>query len=358
MSVSEAAIFSGMPGQMTLQQFPLPQLRGAEVLVRVLGCTVCGSDVHTYDGRRSVPVPTVLGHEIVGEIIAFGPAASRIDIAGQSLQIGDRITWAIVAHCGHCPMCESGLPQKCQHAVKYGHEALRPGEELLGGFAEHCLLVAGTSIVRIPDQLPLEVACPASCATATVVAALEAAGEIADRHICLFGAGTLGLTACARARSLGAATIVCVDPAPARREKALQFGATQAVSPEEFANTAKSLPGAAGYDVAVELSGNAAAFHAAWAHLRIGGTLVLVGSVFPGEPVPIALEQIVRRHLTIRGIHNYAPRHLATAIEFLSAQQRQFPFAQLVTSWYPLTEIEQAFERSLQPDAIRVGVRP
>ena len=358
MSVSEAAIFSGTPGRMSLQQFPLPQPKETEVLVRVLGCTVCGSDVHTYDGRRSVPVPTVLGHEIVGEIVTFGPSASRTDIAGQSLQVGDRITWAIVAHCGHCPMCERGLPQKCQRAVKYGHEALRPGEELLGGFAEHCLLVAGTSIVRIPDELPLEVACPASCATATVVAALEAAGELSGRHICLFGAGTLGLTACALARSHGAATIVCVDPAPARRAKALQFGATQAVSPEEFANTATSLPGAPGYDVAVELSGSTAAFHAAWAHLRMGGTLVLVGSVFPGEPVPVALEQIVRRHLTIRGIHNYAPRHLATAIEFLTAHHQQFPFAELVTSWYPLSEIEQAFECSLRPDAIRVGIRP
>ncbi len=121
------------------------------------------------------------------------------------------MTWAIVANCGDCFFCRRDLPQKCLKAVKYGHEAFRPGEELLGGVAEHCLLVRGTSIVAIPEELPLEVACPASCATSTIAAALEGAGDLQDRTVCVLGAGMLGLTACAMARSCGASSIVCVD---------------------------------------------------------------------------------------------------------------------------------------------------
>ena len=113
-----------------------------------------------------------------------------------------------------------------------------------------------------------------------------------------------------------------------------------------------------GFDVVLELSGHPSAFEVAWPLIRVGGTLVLVGSVFPAPLVSVSLEQIVRRHLTIRGIHNYAPRHLLAAVEFLSAHHGQFPFAGLVAHWFPLTSIAEAFARSRNPSAIRVGVRP
>ncbi|WP_406695032.1 zinc-binding dehydrogenase [Singulisphaera sp. Ch08] len=295
-----------------------------EILVRVLGCTLCGSDLHSVEGRRSVPVPTVLGHEIVGEIVEFGKSGPTRDLAGQELKIGDRVTWAIVASCGHCDFCDRSLPQKCLNAVKYGHEPFRDGRELLGGLAEHCLLVAGTAIVRLPDRMPLEVACPASCATATIAAALEAAGDLQGRQVCVIGAGMLGLTACAMARVQGAAGIVCVEPNDLRREHALLFGASGVARPDELTAVAAEAVGRHGFDVVVELSGHPSAFEMVWPLIRVGGRLILVGSVFPAPPVSVSLEQIVRRHLTIRGIHNYAPRHLLAAVEFLSAHHGEF----------------------------------
>lgn len=356
--MSTAAVFDGQAGQLRMEAFPAPELHGGEMLVRVLGCTLCGSDLHSFEGRRSVPVPTVLGHEIVGEIVSFGESAARVDLAGKSLVIGDRITWAIVANCGHCVMCQRGLPQKCLRGTKYGHEPLRPGRELLGGLAEHCLLVEGTAAVKLPDALPLAVACPASCATATVAAGMEAAGELHGRSVCLFGAGMLGLTACAIARAAGAVQIICVDPIAERSQRALQFGATHSVHPDALAESIRSITNDGLLDVMIELSGKTAAFELAWPLLRTGATVVLVGAVFPDAPVSLLLEQVVRRHLTIRGIHNYAPRHLLAAVQFLAVHHQDAPFDELVTRWYSLDEIHEAFAASANSGTIRVGVTP
>ncbi len=355
MNESLAAVFEGTPGRMELRRFPTPAPGPGELLVRVLGCTICGSDLHSYDGRRSVPVPTVLGHEIVGEIVAVGDKASLTDLAGQPLEIGDRVTWAIVAHCGDCFYCRRDLPQKCLHAVKFGHEALRPGRELLGGMADHCLLPRGTSLVKLPAALPLAVACPANCATATVAAAIEAAGPLTDRVFCIQGAGLLGLTAAAMVDAASGTAIV-VDPQSSRRQRALEFGARHAVAPDHAADLIRQLTDGHGVDAVLELSGAATAWDMAFPLLRIGGRMILVGAVFPTPPVSFAPEQLVRRQLTVQGIHNYAPRHLLAAVEFLAAHHQRYPFANVVAAWHPLVDVEAAMSCAHDPSVIRIGL--
>ncbi len=357
MTTSRAAVFSGVSGQLEIRDLAKPVPAEGEILVRILGCTLCGSDLHTFEGRRQAPVPTVLGHEIVGQIEAIAAGAPLRDLAGQELRNGDRVTWAIVANCGECFFCRHNLPQKCVQAAKYGHEALRPGRELLGGLAEHCLLVPGTSLVRLPDDLPLEIACPANCATATAMAAVEAAGELKGGVVCVLGAGLLGLTVCAIAGAAGAEQVICVELNPDRRQQALQFGATQSIAPDELADVVKRLSDGRGVDVAWELTGSSPAFTAALPQVRIGGTFVVVGAVFPSPPVELHLEQLVRRQLTLRGIHNYAPRHLLRAVQFLSEQQHKYPFEKLVAEWHPLSNISEAFKNACDPHKIRVGVR-
>lgn len=356
-SSSLAAVFSGVSGQMELREISRPEPSSGEILVRVLGCTLCGSDLHTFEGRRQVPTPTVLGHEVTGEIVALGPDAPRCDLAGQELRCGNRITWSLVASCGQCFFCQHDLPQKCVKAVKYGHEPLRPGRELLGGLAEHCLLVPGTSIVRLPDDFPLEVACPANCATATAAAALEAVGEIQGTRVLVLGAGLLGLTVCAMARTRRAAEVICVEVNSERRTRARLFGATQAIAPEELISVAGGLTQNRGVDVAFELAGSTAAFETAWPVLRTGGTFVLVGSVFPLQPVALPLEQLVRRHLILRGIHNYRPHHLLAAVQFARQYHREFPFAEVVAEWHTLANAENAMRSARDPSRIRVGIR-
>jgi len=357
-SESLAALFHQAERDLELRRIPSPQPRGAEVLVRVVGCTLCGSDLHTFDGRRETPTPTILGHEIVGEIVAMGESAPNRELAGQELQIGDRVTWSIVASCGDCFFCRRGLPQKCQASVKYGHEQIQPGYELRGGLAEHCLLAPGTAIVRLPHDLPLSVACPASCATATIAAALSAVGELREMNVCLFGAGLLGLTACAMLRVAGAANIVCVDLDESRRRRAVDFGATLSVPPGELDDVVAEVTNDLGFDVILELSGSPAAFESGLNVVRIGGMLVLVGAVFPTAPVSIAPEQIVRRNLSLHGIHNYRPSDLLQAVEFLSQHHTESPFAEVVSDWLPLESAAEAFRLSHDPNRIRVGVGP
>lgn len=358
MRSSRAAVFHGVAGQLELCSVPLPAAGPGELLVRVLGCTLCGSDLHSFDGRRQVPVPTILGHEIVGRIEEFGPGAPRTDLQGLPLQAGDRVVWPLVANCGDCFYCRRKLPQKCLRGVKYGHQRLAAGRELTGGLAEYCVLVPGTRLVRLPDHLPLEVACPASCATATSCAALEAAGhELSGQTVLVLGAGLLGLTSCALARQRGAEHVVCCEVRAERRERSLAFGATTAVGPEELAESVRRLTGGRGADAVLELTGSNAAFEAAWPLVRHGGRVVLVGAVYPAPPVGLVLEQIVRRNLVLHGIHNYAPPHLVEAVEFLAEAGQQYPWSELVSQWFPLSEAAEAFAAAADPRHIRVGVR-
>lgn len=353
-----AMVFHRPGERFEAREFAFPVLHGSEVAVDVIGCTLCGSDLHSWEGRRSTPCPTVLGHEILGRVRELGPSAPRTDAAGHPLAIGDRVTWSIVASCGGCFYCLRGLPQKCDHRVKYGHEALRPGGELTGGLAEVCHLAEGTAIFRVPDVLPDEVACPANCATATIAATLRTAGEVRDRRVLVLGAGLLGLTACAMSRWLGAEKIICCELSPERRERALTFGATDVVAPDELPGIIGELTDRHGADIVLELTGSPNAFEAAWPLARLGGTFVLVGAVFPTRPVALAMDDLVRRNLSLLGVHNYVPEDLGAALRFLEARHADHPFRDVVAAWVRLDEADAAFEAARSPDILRMGLRP
>ncbi|WP_020471724.1 zinc-binding dehydrogenase [Zavarzinella formosa] len=348
------ALFHAVGQPFDICVIPKPVAGPGEMIVDVTGCTICGSDLHTCAGHRQVAVPTVLGHEVIGRVCEFGPEAPRTDFTGKPLSIGDRVTWSVAVNCGHCFFCNRGLPQKCERLLKYGHAKFdgRPD----GGLTSVVVLRAGSAVFRIPDSLPDEVASPANCATATVVAALRVAETLAGQTALVQGAGMLGLTACAMLHTAGA-RVLCADPTPSRRELAKQFGAESAVSPEEVSEAAKVLTSGYGFDMAFEFSGAAAAMPAGLAAIRIGGTYVLAGAVFPGPSLPIDPEQFIRRHLRLFGIHNYTPTDLGDALSFLDSHP-EYPFASLVSKWFPLSDVDAAFAHARSPGVLRVGVRP
>ena len=357
----QVAVFHAVGQPLMVEQHPLPKLRGTEVLVKISCATICGSDLHSYSGGRHCPTPCVLGHEMVGDIVATGPQGA-FDFRGRPLQIGDRVTWSMVWSCGQCFYCRQGLRSKCEKLMKFGHETLTPERVFLGGMAEYCQLPEGTSIFRVPENVSDAVASPSNCATATVAATMRYAGSVADATVLVHGAGMLGQTACAMACVGGAKHIIVLEPDANRRNSALRFGATMALdsvgSPDEIRAAVLGCTSGRGADVAIELSGYPEAIEMGLGLLRFGGQMILAGSVFPTRPVPIFPEQVVRRLLRISGVYNYNPEDLEAALEFLSQAQGRFPFEELVGKSFPLNEINAAFDFAKQQRPLRVAVIP
>ena len=342
---------------------PSVVLAPGDALVEVELATICGSDVHTTRGDRTAPAPLVLGHEQVGRVVALGPGAVAVD--GAPLAVGQRVVWSLTVSCGRCATCRRDLPQKCESVRKYGHERLVTGWELSGGFATHVHVRSGTAIVPVADDLPAELLAPVSCGTATAVAALDAASAIAPLDgavVLVTGAGLIGLTATALATDAGARVVV-VDPDPARRRLAVRFGAVATVDPtaapdsDDGLATAFSVARGAPL-VAVEASGSPHAVASALAELGVGGVAVLVGSVFPAPAVPLDAESVVRRLVTVRGVHNYAPRHLVDAVRFVEERHAAWPLDGLVGEKVALRDLDAGIAAAAAGGSVRVGVRP
>ncbi len=349
---------AGQPLQPALQSTAAPT--GAEIRVRIVCCTLCRSDLATYTGQRIEPTPTVLGHEVVGAIESFGPTASHCDAAGQSASIGDRITWAIVAACSNCFYCKCDLPQKCERGFKYGHHRTSLDHPDGGGLAATITLVPGTAWFRVPDNLSTSVASLANCAVATVAAILEAAGPVAGGTALVYGAGVLGIVACAMMASQAAATIIVVDPDSDCRERALLFGATHSFNPRnhDLEQSLTAIVGARGADIALELAGQPEAVVQCLAKVRTGGIVILAGTVFPTPAVRLDPEAFVRRMLILRGVHNYQPRHLWAALDFLAGAGQKYPIESLVAETFPLNRAEDAFAAARIHRGRRVAVIP
>lgn len=324
-----AAIWRG-GNDVALESVPVPPLEPGEVLVKVTLATVCGSDRHTVSGRRAQPCPSILGHETVGNIVAFGGDDELRSVDGRQLRVGQRVIWSETLPCGTCDRCLAGVTAKCRTVRKAGHEAYDSSWALSGGYAEHVLLPRGMPVALVEDDVTDALAAPAACATATVMAVIERAMPVEGRRVVVIGAGMLGLTALAATADGGASSVTAVDPAPERRELAKQFGATSVVA---------SIGEVEQCDVLIELSGKAAALQEGIGKLDVQGVAIFAGSVAPDGDIAIDPESVVRRHLSFRGVHNYEPRHLTRALDFLQRTNGRFPWTDLVADPVPLDQI-------------------
>lgn len=305
------------------QTLTVPTLSAGESLIRLTTATVCGSDRHTVAGHRPGACPSVLGHEGVGRVVATeaGPT------------VGDRVVFAVTSVCGSCVSCRRGLSAKCAQVAKVGHESTASGWALSGTYASHIVLPRGIAVAVVPDSVPDAVAATAGCAVATVMAVLDAAGDLTGRRVFVNGLGMLGLTAVAAAKSRGAAEVIAFDPAPDRGRLAEAAGADTLVTAD--------LP--SDVDVAIELSGAEAGVRSCLDALGIGGTAVLAGSVSPGPQVPIDPEHIVRGWRTITGVHNYEPRHLLQAVDFLAGDGADMPWEDILGGPIGLDDLPAEF---------------
>ena len=146
---SKIAVFYGAGKPLQLEECEIPALCQGEVLVKNEYVTLCRSDISTYTGKRIEKTPTILGHEIVGRVVALGEGNPVLDLEGRPLAIGERVTWAIYASNPDGEMARRGIPQKAPDLFKYGHEQLTERNTLHGGLAEYTLLRRYTPVLPL-----------------------------------------------------------------------------------------------------------------------------------------------------------------------------------------------------------------
>lgn len=356
------AVYDEPNGAFRLVDYPLRPPGSGEVLVRNRMATICRSDIHTWQGHRPAPCPGLLGHEIIGDIVALGAGVAR-DMRGDSLSVGDRITWSEYFIPGSNYYTEVlDLPQKSRGVDKYGHMAATTAPHHHGGFGEYCYIVPHSWILRLPDVLTDAEATPLNCGVATMIAVTEAAQIRIGQTVVIQGLGLLGLYGAAIAKARGARAVIGLDGDADRRTRAFRFGVDLALDPAmdraDLMQEVLALCRPEGPDVVIEVCGAAPAIPQGIDLLRIGGTYVLGGVVNPQAMVTFDANLILKKMLTLRGIHNYHPRNLIEALDFVVANRTRFPFHALVDAQYPLERVGDAMADAAARRVLRAAILP
>ena len=358
----KAIFFLGAGQPLEVREYPLPDdLPPKAILVKTNLATVCGSDMHSWRGRRPFPTPAVLGHEGVGTILSMGSEVDR-DTRGQTLAVGDRITWTIMSSCGECVFCRlHALPQKCLELFKYGHTVSDVAPYFLGTFGEYVYLKPGTGLFKVPDEMPDETASPLMCAAATVAAGLDKASVAPGDTVVIQGAGMLGLYAAAFVSALGAGQVIVIDVLDNRLETARRFGAdhvlnAEKIEPDGLVEAIRAKTGGFGADLVIEVAGFAAAVETGVKMLRTGGRYLMQGAVYPEDDFTLQSHEVITKCLSIFGLHNYASKHLADAIDLVHRTQDRYPYAELAGPRFPLTV--DGVTNALMCLERREGIRP
>ena len=346
-----------------VREYPLRPTRPGEVLVRISMSTICRSDIHSYQGHRPNPCPGVLGHEIIGIIEELGDGVER-DMRGDTLAVGDRITWSEYFIPGANYYSEVlDIPQKSPGVDKYGHMAVDTDPHFHGGFAEYCYILPQSWILKLPDVLSDEEATPVNCGVATMIAVTEAAGIGMGDTVVVQGLGLLGLYGCAIARARGARLVIGIDTVDSRRELGRRFGADIALDPSamdeaELVKRVREACRPDGADAVIEVCGYPEVIPAGLQFVRIGGRYTLGGVVNPNSIVRFDANVLLRKLITLRGVHNYHPRHLIQALDFVVANRERFPFRDLVDGKYGLNEVGQAMHDAAERKVLRAAIVP
>lgn len=311
-----------------LQDVPEPVAGINDVLIRVHKTGICGTDVHIWKwdawAQKTIPVPMVVGHEFVGEIVEVG--ANVIDFHPGQIVSGE-------GHvvCGHCRNCLAGRRHLC--ASTQGVGVNRPG-----AFAEYISLPMTNVWVHSKDIDP-EVASIFDPFGNAVHTALSF--PVLGEDVLVTGAGPIGIMGAAIAKYAGARYVVITDPNPWRLELAGKLGVTLAVNPKEksLADVQKELGMHEGFDVGLEMSGNATAFQDMLANMAHGGKIAMLG--IPAEPIAIDWNTVIFNMLTVKGI--YGREMYETWYKMTVMLQGGLDIRPVITHRYHYTEFEQAF---------------
>ena len=349
-----------------IRHVKLAGVEPGEVLVKVHRANVCGSDLHAWHGSFATRglgghLPTVLGHEMVGSVAAFG--AERLeDSNGVPLEHGARVVFPYHFPCHRCKNCLAGRRVSCLNLrmAMLGDASQPP--YFVGGYGDYFLLPAGAVLYRVPDNLSDEVVSGINCALSQVVYGLERAQLGFGETVVIQGAGGLGLFATAVAKARGASRVVVIDAVADRLDLAKSFGADEVISLAEFPEAgdrvrrARDLVGGLGADVVVEVVGTPSVVPEGLKMLGLGGRYLEIGNISAGKTYEADPSRLVMANKSMIGVSLYEPAALSQALGFLSAHQDSLPLDRLVTTSFPLEEINAAFEAADKRQVVRASI--
>ena len=322
-----------------LEEVPEPEIGINDVLIRVRKTGICGTDlhIHAWDAwaAKTIPVPMVVGHEFVGEIVEVGSNVS-------DFRPGEIVSGEGHVVCGRCRNCMAGRRHLCAHTIGLGVN--RPG-----AFAELVALPM-TNIWHHWPGIPEDVEAifdPLGNAVHTALC-FDVLGE----DVLVTGAGPIGCMAVAVVRQAGARHIVVSEPNPYRRDLALRMGATLAVDPgaRDLQDVQRELGMSEGFDVALELSGHESALRAAIANMAHGGRIAVLG--IPTRELTLDVNAIVFNMLTLRGI--YGRQMYETWYQMSVLLQSGLDIAAVITHRFSHRDFAEAFAVAASGDSGKV----
>ncbi|MHB8815182.1 MAG: L-threonine 3-dehydrogenase [Steroidobacteraceae bacterium] len=311
-----------------LEDVPEPKIGHNDVLIEIGKTAICGTDMHIYNwdawARKTIPVPMAVGHEYYGRIVDVGSEV-------RGFKAGDRVSGEGHITCGYCRNCRAGRRHLCRNTVGVGVN--RPG-----AFAQY-LAIPADNAFKLPESISDDVASildPFGNATHTALA-FNMVGE----DVLITGAGPIGIMAVAIARFVGARHVVITDVNDYRLELARKMGATRAINVqrETLDQTMKDLGMQEGFDVGLEMSGNAAAFRDLLRTMHHGGSVAILG--IPPEDTAIDWNQVIFKGLMLKGI--YGREMFETWYKMASLLQSGLKLEPIITHHLPVQEYAQAF---------------
>lgn len=364
----QAAIARTACGDFSLEVAQLDAPKPDEVLVRIAGVGLCHTDLIARDQFIPIPLPAILGHEGAGIVEAVGDAVTKV-------KVGDTVILGF-ASCGHCARCDEDLPSYCQSFPLLNYAGMRAdgssaasqnGQAISAhffgqsSFASHAMANQRNVVKVDAADLPLEILGPLGCGLQTGAGAImRSLACPKGATVAIFGGGPVGLAAVMGAVIQQCATIILVEPIAARRDMALELGATHVIDPahgDVAAQIRAIVP--QGVEFALESSGHPAVVESALHSLTSHGLLGLVGvPPRPEDSLSINLAQFITYGFRIHGIIE-GDSDLDNFIPELVDHYRKgrFPFDKLVKC-FPLSDINQAIAAQARGDAIKAVLIP
>ena len=347
-----------------IKEFPIPELGDDDILVKVEGCGLCGTDAHEFKRDPFGLIPVVLGHEGTGEIVKMGKNV-KVDSAGKPLRVGDKIVTCVILKDDPDITMYDLNKQNIGEASVYG---LLPDDEihLNGWFADYMVVRGGSSIFNVSDldlysRILIEPA-------AVLIHAVERAKETGilrfSSRVVVQGCGPIGLICIAILKTLGIQNITAVDSDEKRLDFAKKLGASASVNFKNHPNVeglteaVKSSFGGYFADFAFQCTGVAAAHANVYKFIRRGGGLCELGFFVDGGEAPINPHfDICQKEITLVGSWVYTLRDYATTFDFLkSAKEIGLPLDSLITDTFSLDQINEAFRANLAMTGIKIAI--